>query len=47
MNAGSKEGAKIISNMALFFCKAEYNYLKGPDISNLQRSSYQEEVCIW
>lgn len=47
MNAGSKEGVKVTSNMALFFCKAVHSYLKCPDISSLQRLSYHEEVCIW
>jgi len=40
MNAGSKEGAKVTSNMALYFCKTGHNYLKCPNIGNLQRSSY-------
>jgi hypothetical protein len=47
MNTGHiKNGGKITSKMALFFCKALYTYLKRPDIRYLQRSSCREAVYI-
>jgi len=48
MNIGHiKDGVKITSKMALFFCKALYTYLKLPDIRHFQRYSFRKAVYIW